>query len=307
MLVLAKQLPMNQFGGNWTDNKMDIVVSYAKAYLTIMQAQSWVKTIYFDGFAGSGSIVEEKDLEEREPNELFELSAVEPKSDEEVKKGTALRILDIIEPKPFDLYYFVEKNEVYQQELKSQVEANFPGRSIHVVKGDCNEKMVAMADYMKKNTAYRALAFIDPYGMSVKWSSIEALKGLGIDLWILVPTGVGANRVLVNDGEIPESWLCTLESFLGISRDMIVSKFYKQTIMRTFFEEEVTLITIERDTVNKVAKLYSDRLKEVFKFVSEPYVMRNSMNSIMYHFMMATNNKAALKIANDVIKPKYQL
>jgi len=27
----------------------------------------------------------------------------------------------------------------------------------------------------------------------------------------------------------------------------------------------------------------------------------------MYHFMMATNNASALKIANDVIKPKYKI
>ena len=40
------------------------------------------------------------------------------------------------------------------------------------------------------------LCFIDPYGMDLKWSSIEVLKGLGIDLWILVPTGIGVNRLL---------------------------------------------------------------------------------------------------------------
>ena len=43
-----------QFGGNWTEQKMQIIVDYAKAYLTIMNKQAWVKTIYFDGFAGSG-------------------------------------------------------------------------------------------------------------------------------------------------------------------------------------------------------------------------------------------------------------
>ena len=50
---------MNQFGSSWTDQKMKIVVDYAKAYLQIMSAQNWAKTIYFDGFAGSGIIKEE--------------------------------------------------------------------------------------------------------------------------------------------------------------------------------------------------------------------------------------------------------
>jgi hypothetical protein len=45
----------------------------------------------------------------------------------------------------------------------------------------------------------------------------------------------------------------------------------------------------------------------VFKYVSDPFVMRNRKNAIMYHFMMATNNPAALRITNDIIKPKYKL
>ena len=47
---------MNQFGGNWTEAKMEIVVAYAKAFLVIMNKQSWANTLYFDGFAGSGMI-----------------------------------------------------------------------------------------------------------------------------------------------------------------------------------------------------------------------------------------------------------
>lgn len=308
---------MNNFGGHWTDQKMEIVVSYAKAYLTIMNAQKWAKTIYFDGFAGSGSISEEKSIEEdfsrRDAGssslfgDILEIST-EQELSETVKKGTALRILDIIEPKSFDMYYFVEKNEAHFKELKVQVELNYPGRNAHVVREDCNEKLVSMANFLSRNKSYRALAFIDPYGMTVKWSSIEVLKGLGVDLWILVPTGVGANRLLVRDGEIPECWLSALESFLGISGNEIKKQFYKQITFRSLFtNEETSIITKETDTVNKIGQLYMSRLREVFKFVSDSFVMRNSTNSIMYHFMMATNNKAALDIANDVIKPKYKL
>lgn len=302
---------MNNFGGNWTEQKMEIVVSYAKAYLTIMNAQKWAKTIYFDGFAGSGSISEERMIGAPVNSTLFgdipELST-QLEFSEIIKKGTALRILDIIKPKPFDMYYFVEKNETHFRELKAQVELNYADRNAHVVREDCNDKLVSMASFLSKNKSHKALAFIDPYGMSVKWSSIEALKGLGVDLWILVPTGVGANRLLVRDGEIPESWLSTLESFLGITRDEIMKQFYRQVTVRCLFtNEETSIISKEADTVNKLGRLYTTKLQEVFKFVSEPFVLRNSTNSIMYHFMMATNNKAALDIANDVIKPKYKL
>jgi hypothetical protein len=162
----------NKFGGSWTEAKMEIVVSYAKAYLTIMKKQSWAKT------------------------------------------------------------------------------------------------------------------------MSVKWKSIEALKGLGIDLWILVPTGIGIGRLLKNNGDISEAWLAKLEDFLGLTKVQIKNHFYKEQKVDTLFGSE-TVIKKEKEAVNKAGDLYRERLKTVFKFVSDSFVMRNSMNSIMYHFMMATNNPHA--------------
>lgn len=277
---------MNQFGGNWTEAKMEIVVDYAKAYLTIMNKQDWAKTLYFDGFAGSGLIGINENKESI--------------------KGTALRILDIQQPKAFDIYYFVEKDEKHKLSLQAKIEAEYFGKNAHVVQADCNSKLIDMANYLRNNTNYRALAFIDPYGMTVNWKSIEALKGLGIDLWILVPTGLGVNRLLKNDRNIPEAWLTKLEQFLGLSRSEILDHFYSQTTIPTLFGDK-TSVNKEKSTIQKVGELYTQRLKTVFEFVSESFVVRNSTNSIMYHFMMATNNKNALKLANDIIKPKYRL
>jgi hypothetical protein len=41
--------------------------------------------------------------------------------------------------------------------------------------------------------------------------------------------------------------------------------------------------------------------------IDKNYFGRNATQAIMYHFMMATNNPSALKIANEVIKPKYKI
>jgi three-Cys-motif partner protein len=277
---------MNKFGGSWTEDKMDIVVKYAVAYLTIMNKQSWVKTIYFDGFAGSGFI---------DSGEL-----------QESKKGTSLRILDLNGPKPFDIYYFVELDEDHIAALELVLSTHPLRENIFITRDDCNKKLIALAEYLKKHKKFRALVYIDPYGMSVNWSSIEGLKGLGIDLWILVPTGMGVNRLLTTDGNISESWMLKLETFLGYSREYIMKHFYKSTTRHTLFGEE-TSIQKEKNAVQLVGELYTNILKEVFSYVSESFVMRNSQNSIMYHFMMATNNKAAFKIANEVINPKYKL
>jgi three-Cys-motif partner protein len=268
-----------------------MIVGYAKAYLTIMNKYPQFKTLYFDGFAGSGGISQTKKSEEIESI-----------------KGTAIRILEIDSPKAFDTYYFVEKNEVNKIELENAISKQFLNRNSYVVNEDCNVKLRSMALFMKKNVNQRALVFIDPFGMSVDWESIESLKGLGIDLWILVPTGIGVGRLLKNNGDIPDSWIKKLEKFLGISKNEITSRFYRSIKQNNLFSDEpLSLQVKESNTIDKVHSLYQERLLTVFKYVSDPFVMRNRKNAIMYHFMMATNNPAALRITNDIIKPKYKL
>jgi three-Cys-motif partner protein len=283
---LGKELNMNQFGGSWTEEKMDIVIKYASAYLTIMNKQGWVKTIYFDGFAGSGFIE----------------SAGEPIN----IKGTALRILELSEPRPFDIYHFVELVEEHVEDLETNLKKHPFRENIFIVRRDCNEKMVDLAKYLKNNPNFRALVYIDPYGMSVNWSSVASLKNLGIDLWILVPTGIGVNRMLTRDGIIFEPWMQKLENFLGYTREEIMEHFYKFSTQQTLFGED-TIIQKEKNAVLLASELYTRKLNEVFSHVSKSFVLRNIQNAIMYHFIMASNNRNAVKIANDVIDSKYKL
>ena len=288
LLLHLKAITMNKFGGKWTAQKIEIVVDYAKAYLTIMNKYPQFKRLYFDGFAGSGDIYKNN------------------KTDLEIIKGTAVRILEINIPCSFDMYYFVEKDEKNKNELEMIIQERFPLKKekCYVVSGDCNDKLISMSNFLKLNRNYRVLAFIDPYGMSVNWSSIEVLKNLGIDLWILVATGMGVNRLLKNDFNISEAWLSKLEKFLGIERHIILNHFYKQRSDLTLFGEE-TMMQKEKDAIIKAGELYRQRLFEVFDYVSEAFLMKNSTGTVMYHFMMASNNKAAQKIANDIIKPKF--
>lgn len=276
---------MNQFGGSWTEKKIEIVVEYAKAYLTIMKKYPQFKCLYFDGFAGSGDIYKNN------------------KTDIDAIKGAAIRILEIEVPKSFDMYYFVELDEANKTELDKIIKTDFPHRKMNsfVVQEDCNEKMKSMSVFLKKNKFYRVLAFIDPYGMALNWSSVENLRDLGIDLWILVPTGIGMNRLLTRNGEISDAWLSKLEISLGLKREKIKDYFYKKKTTQTLFGTE-TIIKKEKDAIERAGSLYKERLNEVFKYVSDMLPLMNSTGSVMYHFMMATNNSSAFKIANQIIK-----
>lgn len=70
--------------------------------------------------------------------------------------------------------------------------------------------------------------------------------------------------------------------------------------------EEITSVEKEKDAIELSAKLYKSRLNEVFEFVSKPYELKNSSNSVMYHLFLTSNNKTAEKIGNDIVK-KYNI
>lgn len=276
---------MNDFGGDWTKIKIEILVEYAKAYLQIMKDRTYFELMYFDGFAGSGFIVKDKQF------------------DLKITVGAAKRIIEIDTPTSFNKYYFVEKDKENFNLLKANTKDLFPEKKIYTVCGDCNQKLIDLAKFLmnEKNKNVRILAYIDPCGMQLKWSSLEILKGLPIDMWILVPTGMGVNRLLKKDGNISDSWLSRLESFLGLNKDEIIPLFYTKTA--TLFDD-ITFVKKEGKAIEKSASLYKNRLNSVFNFVSKPYELRNKTNSIMYHLFLVSNNKIAVKIGNDIVK-KY--
>lgn len=281
---------MKGFGGNWTEKKIEILVEYAKAYLTIMNKYRFWKLLYFDGFAGAGMIYKDNNI------------------DIQVTIGAAKRIVEINDPISFDQYYFVEKNPTNAKELSQNTKEAFPKKKISIKVGDCNNELKKLAKYLKTegNKKYRVLAYIDPCGMELDWSSIKELEGTKIDIWILVPTGLGVNRLLKKDGNISDAWLKRLMNFLGLSEDEIKEYFYKNRTELTLFGE-ITNQEKEIDAISKSASLCKKRLKEIFEYVSEPFVLQNSKGTTMYHLFMASNNKAAMKIANDIVKKYNQM
>ncbi len=279
--------PFHSWGGNWTKMKIEILVEYASAYLMIMNKYPFWKLLYFDGFAGSGLIIKENEV------------------DYEITIGAARRIVELNTPRPFDYYYFVEKSKAKADDLSKATKLEFPDKNIVIKVEDCNVKLKDLAKYLRTDAGKKTkvLAYIDPYGMQLEWNSIKDLAEVGIDIWILSPTGMGVNRLLKTNGEINESWLERLKIFLGLTEQDIKSYFYKEKTDYTLFGEERHLIK-EENAIEKAGELYQNRLKEVFNFVSKAFILKSSKGNIMYHMFLASNNKTAIKIANDIIK-KY--
>jgi three-Cys-motif partner protein len=273
--------------GDWTKKKIEILVEYALAYLTIMKERTYWKLLYFDGFAGSGIIVKENE------------------TDLDVTLGAARRIVEIDTPRAFDHYYFVEKNRTSAEHLKKITKDVFHQKDITIKVEDCNTKLKQLARYLHtppgKKT--KVLAYIDPYGMQLEWTSIIDLAKAGIDMWILAPTGMGVNRLLKRTGDISDIWIERLKKFLGLSEEEIRNYFYKEKVDYTLFGEEKHLDK-EENAIEKAGQLYKTRLKTVFTFVSDAFILKSTKGNILYHMFLASNNKTAINIANDIIK-KY--
>lgn len=276
----------NIFGGSWTEAKIEILETYTKQFLTVFKNQPTQKLLYFDGFAGSGDI-------ELEGSEDAENHTIE---------GAAIRVLKIEKPRAFNMYYFVEKKKSLANSLEIKIKKMFPNKEFYVQAKDCNQKLKDLAKFLRsdKGKDYKVLGFIDPKGMQLEWSSLKTLRGLPIDLWVLNPTS-GTNRVLVRKGEIDETWLKRLELFLGMDREDIKNHFYSKR--PTLFGGMD--IVKDYDPINKLHELYASRIAgNIFKYVSNPKILKNNSGSPLFHFFMATNSEIALRIANSVVNSK---
>jgi three-Cys-motif partner protein len=152
-----------------------------------------------------------------------------------------------------------------------------------------------LAEFLRgKGRKHKVLAYVDPFGMQLEWRSIEALAGLSVDMWILVPTGMGVNRLLKKNGEISEAWLNRLSVFLGMEVSEIVEFFYTEKTVSTLFGLE-TALQKEENAIEKSAELYKERLGTIFEFVTNPFVLKTKSNNVLYHFFMASNNRHAVK------------
>jgi three-Cys-motif partner protein len=288
----------NEWGGPWTQKKLDAFSKYVSSYLQILKNQPQWKTIYFDGFAGSG---ERKDMDAVATALYKQLSLT--KEEEGSYKGAAERVLTLPDELLFDLHYFVD-SEKSLSKLKSKllILPNSQKTSLNFRPGDCNKWLRDLATALKSNK-YAALVLLDPFGMQINWDSIAGLKGTRSDVWILVPTGVIINRLLYRNGQLEH--LDKLQSFFGLNEQEIRKEFYKTETKLTLFGEEDEFVTKVVNPIEHIMTLYIRQLKTVWKHVTDqPLRLDNTKGRPLFHLVFASNNATALKIAKDIIKVK---
>lgn len=290
------QEPQSEWGGVWTEKKLDAFAKYVKAYLTIMKKHPYWKTIYFDGFAGCG------DRKSNCKSTLYKQMEITEK-EERLYKGAAERVLTLPNNLSFDYYYFIDLMEESLKKLEIKLEKHQKTKinKFQYKAGNCNQWLMELSDAMKKNKDdFASLVLLDPFGMQVDWKSIAALKDTRTDLWILVPTGVIVNRLLDKKGNLKH--IDKLQQFFGLNEEQIKNYFYQVETQATLFGEEESVRKITKP-IEKIAELYIRRLKTIWPHVTEkPLRLDNSKGVPIFHFVFASNNEIALKIAKQIIQ-----
>jgi len=161
----------HEFGGDWTEQKLDILDKYLGAYSAIFRKNEkakFFKTIYVDAFAGTGVI--EQSNAESEDDQAAKLLA-----------GSASRAIR----RSFDKYIFIEKAPDRISKLQELKKTSGVGNNIEIRRGDANAELLKLINETDWTT-HRAVVFLDPYGMQVDWTTIEAIAATkAIDLWSL--------------------------------------------------------------------------------------------------------------------------
>ncbi len=290
-------MQQQKFGGTWTEQKLTVLRKYLNAFTKALARQPF-RTLYIDGFAGSGHREDPRD----KALPLLSVDTFESNRDLlKLRRGSVQIALDI--SKPFDRYVLIEKKEANVRKLET-LRADWPNRTIDILKGDANEEIVKVCSQLKSND--RGVLFLDPFGAQVDWATLEAVANTErIDVWILVPIAIAYNRMLPQSGSVPVEWEEKLNCCLGTGE-------WRHELYRT--EHNLSLFGAEerivREPMEKISKFYGKRLGQLFASVPSeaPRVLRDRRGRPLFELWFAISNRSdraialATRIANDILK-----
>lgn len=285
-----------KFGGGWTAEKLDRVRKYLSAYTTALKNQPF-ELVYIDAFAGTGYY-------EAGQGENDDLQAIPELAEEETQafiKGSA-RIALEVEP-AFDRYVFIDRDPRNCAELTA-LKDEFPAKQgkITIVNKDANECLQELVETDWRGK--RAVLFLDPYAMQVRWDTVKAVAQTGaVDMWYLFPLHA-VNRLLRRDGAIRPAERERLNLIFG-SHDWEQQFYQRKTTDTLFGQDELT--EKSSDIFEAIKDYMIGRLGAEFAGIAKnPLVLRNRTNSPLFLLCFAAANKRgapiAIKIAQSILK-----
>lgn len=272
-----RKLKLDQIG-YWSEVKLDIVRDYAKAYSTILAAQTKpsLHHAYIDAFAGAG--VHESKM----------------RGDEILGSPQ----IAIATDPPFREYHFIDFDSAKVENLRSLSQER---SNVHIYEGDCNRIMLEQVlPQVRYESFRRGLCLLDPYGLQLDWEVIRTAGQMrSLDVFLNFPImDMNRNVFWKNPEGVDEADITRMDAFWG-----------DDSWRRVAYKEEMTLFgPAEQKTDNEtVAEAFRERLRKVAGFanVPSPIPMRNSRGATVYYLFFASQKPVALDIVNYIFD-KYR-
>jgi spore photoproduct lyase len=159
--------------GLWAKDKYFYLGRYLDIFTTSMKNIWRGELYYIDLFAGSGKCRVRETGKEIDGSALISLSA----------------------KYPFKRYFLVELDPEAANALKKRVGKSPIKNRVHIIQGDCNEKIDGIVTEIPRKSL--SLAVVDPTGLHIKFDTLQKLtKDRRIDLVITYPEGMDIKRNL---------------------------------------------------------------------------------------------------------------
>lgn len=276
-------MPQN-YGGAWTEKKLQTLERYAELYIKSVGKR--FKVHYIDAFAGDGEgSSKEVEILDDQP-EFF------PTSNRIIIEGSASRLTNL----QFHSLHFVEKNPDHVEKLSSLI--NKKGiQNGHVHHGDANTKILEILKTISHRD--RVLLFLDPFGLQVKWETLEAIAKQGVmcDIWYLFPFQRINSSISNSDKTITPHMKTPLKRCLGLSSEEIEKSIFDISGEVDLFGQ----VEPEKRKERGVEQLFIKRLTKEFEYVEEnPICLTNTQGRHIFSFILCSNNPS--EKAKNLIK-----
>lgn len=291
--------------GPWAGDKLSKLKKYLQAYATILSKQKGKGTfegfVFVDAFAGAGraTVRAARGAPTDEEAGLFG-GATPPDAEAAQVLDGSPRVALSIEP-AFTAYVFLEKSPGRRAELE-KLKEEFGTRRIRIEAGDCNrylrEKLAKHVNWQR----WRAVVFLDPFGMQVPWATIQALGSTGgIEIILNLPVGMAIQRLLKRTGKFSADERRRLDDYFGDSGWFPLLYEHGTDL---FGEPRVAK---QEAAERQLLDWYRERLRTAFGEVSEAYLVCNTKGAHLYHLIWAGRNVTGLKIANYILSSGTKL
>lgn len=284
----------HRFGGEWTELKLDVIDTYARFYTLALKNKDF-ELWYIDGFAGTG-----RRTATIATGGLF---AGEALAEKEVSlEGSARRALAVTPP--FTHLVLIDQRRKHYNALCA-LKDEFPARDIRPELGDANDVVPAIFveppwKRHKDERKQRALVFIDPYGINVKFALLESLAATErCDVWLLVNLKAAVQQLAHEHDRVDASKRAALTTFFGCSEWEL--DFYRfQEAGTDLFGAVARSSGVRTVDKHQVAEFYRTRLETLFKYVSPPLGLKVKAQDDYFQLYCMSNNPS--ERARDLIK-----